>query len=325
MEGRDSKDGPTPKKAVEKKEKQGVKPLRRGVPKRKRGREGRDRSKSVEESDEEVLPQQLWLKRERRGRRKLKAEAQQTGKKMQGPVRKEILEDLGNLLRVRVKKVEKVVGKLKVKKKAIYFSLGEEIGGLRSGPLYKKPRVVGWEGDDYLNTRSDEAGKERTGVDEETREELGGRGEGGTVVADGGKTNRKEDKVVDAGDKVVDAGDEGNEELLVEEKEDEEVTAGEEMLEKEDDDCEEGDKGGIPESEGVRERETGQETEGGVGKEMKGVQVSVSAEEAVAGSDVGAVGEYTDTEKLPEKVTENVEDEGDEAMKTPEKEKADVD
>ncbi|CAA7040445.1 unnamed protein product [Microthlaspi erraticum] len=39
MEGRDSKDGPTPKKAVEKKEKQGVKPLRRGVPKRKRGRD----------------------------------------------------------------------------------------------------------------------------------------------------------------------------------------------------------------------------------------------------------------------------------------------
>ncbi|CAA7040446.1 unnamed protein product [Microthlaspi erraticum] len=103
----------------------------------------------------------------------------------------------------------------------------EEAAGLRSGPLYKKPRVVGWEGDDYLNTRSDEAGKERTGVDEETStwkyyggtldvlaelgvdkvdkspnvgEELGGRGEGGTVVADGGKTNRKEDKVVDAGD-----------------------------------------------------------------------------------------------------------------------------
>ncbi|CAA7025160.1 unnamed protein product [Microthlaspi erraticum] len=149
------------------------------------------------------------------------------------------------------------------------------------------------------------------------------------------------------------------------------------MLEKEDDDCEEGDEGGIPESEGVRERETGQETEGGDGKEMKGVQVSVgekeileraesekegveggcsmvereeekiisydktgeedseggigdgnakevheeekreaegeetawceavhqvSAEEAVAGSDVGAVGEYTDTEKLLRKL-----------------------
>ncbi|CAA7021383.1 unnamed protein product [Microthlaspi erraticum] len=51
----------------------------------------------------------------------------------------------------------------------------------------------------------------------------------------------------------------------------------------------------------------------------------VSAEEPVASSDVGAVGEYTEAKKLPEKVTENVEDEGDEAMKTPEKEKADVD
>ncbi|CAA7040447.1 unnamed protein product [Microthlaspi erraticum] len=153
------------------------------------------------------------------------------------------------------------------------------------------------------------------------------------------------------------------------------------MLEKEDDDCEEGDEGGIPESEGVRERETGQETEGGVGKEMKGVQVSkeqkarrkelkgasmvereeekitsydkTGEEDSEGGigdgnakevhvrpilnqirrcqprnsgrSDVGAVGEYTEAEKLPEKVTENVEDEGDEAMKTPEKEKADVD
>ncbi|CAA7021868.1 unnamed protein product [Microthlaspi erraticum] len=225
-------------KRLEKKEKQGVKPLRRGVPKRKRGRDSRDRSKSVRKlgrgssssaggagncrRDEEWMLGHLNQMKEallvvvaeerEKGKEKVEGGGSTDGKENARAGAKGILEDLGNLLR-----------------------------DSEAEPLYKKPRVVGWEGDDNLNRISDEEGQERTGVDEDTStwkyyggtldvlaelgvdkldrdgnvgQELGVGGERGTVVVDGGKTNRKDEK-------VVDAGDEGNEDLLVEEKENE--------------------------------------------------------------------------------------------------------
>ncbi|CAA7025161.1 unnamed protein product [Microthlaspi erraticum] len=228
MEGTDSKDGPTPKKAVEKKEKQGVKPLRRGVPKRKRGRDGRDRSKSVEESGEEFLPQQVvleivdemksWmlghLNQMKEALLVAVAEEREKGKeKVEGGGSTDGKENAragakGNIGRPREPtpgqgekggesgwetESEKESYKLLARRgnrEKVAAENEEASAGLRSDEETSTWKYYGGTLDVLA-----ELGVDKVDKSPNVGEELGGRGEGGTVVADGGKTNRKEDKV----------------------------------------------------------------------------------------------------------------------------------